>query len=89
MKIQHYLAVVFLYLLVLVLVMAVVAGSELSKGVTLLRSGVSVWEGRSQSAAGLLSLGLACFLWRWAGSVRDNARISLQLKKRLDGQARG
>jgi membrane protease YdiL (CAAX protease family) len=84
MKIQHYVAVVFSYLLFLV--MAVVACSELSKGVTLLRSGSSAWEGRSQIVAGLLSLGLAYFLWRWAGSVKENAQISLQLRKRLDAE---
>ena len=87
MKIQHYVAIVSSYLLFLV--MAVVAGSELSKGVTLLRSGSSVWEGRSQILAGLLSLGLAYFLWRWAGSVRENARTSLELKKRLDAGQEG
>lgn len=87
MKIQHHVAVVCSYLLFLV--MAVVAGSELSQIVALLRSGASLWEGRSQIVASLLSLGLAYFLWRWAGSVRKNAQISLELKKRLDGQERG
>ena len=87
MKIQHYVAVLFSYLLFLV--MAVVAFSKLSKGMTLLHSGASIWEGRSGIISGLLSLGLAYFLWRWAGSVKENAQVSLRLNKRLKaGQER-
>jgi len=86
-KIQHYVAVLFSYLLFLV--MAVVAFSKLSKGMTLLHSGASIWEGRSGIISGLLSLGLAYFLWRWAGSVKENAQVSLRLNKRLKaGQER-
>jgi hypothetical protein len=81
-KIQHYLAIVSSCLLCVV--MSVIALSELSQAITLLRSGSSVWEGRSQLVSGLLSLGLAYFLWRWAGSVRKNALLSMELKRRLD-----
>ena len=84
MKIQHYVAIVTSCLLCLV--MSIVALSELSQAITLLRSGSSVWEGRSQLLSGLASLGLAYFLWRWARSVRENALLSLELKKRLDAR---
>ena len=82
MKIQHYIAIISSCLLCLV--MSIVAVSELSQAITLLRSGSSVWEGRSQLFSGLASLGLAYFLWRWAHSVRKNALLSMELKKRLD-----
>jgi hypothetical protein len=83
-KIQHYVAIVSSCLLCVV--MSVVAFSELSQAITLIRSGASVWEGRSQLVSGLLSLGLAYFLWRWAACVSKNAQLSLQLKKRLDAE---
>jgi hypothetical protein len=87
-KIQHYIAIVSSCLLCVV--MSVVAFSELSQAITLLRSGSSIWAARAQLFSGLASLGLAYFLWRWAGSVRKNALLSLELKKRLDAeQAQG
>lgn len=86
MKIQHYIAIVSSCLLCVV--MSVVAFSELSQAITLIRSGSSVWEGRAELFSGLASLGLAYFLWRWAVSVRKNALLSLQLKKRIDAEQR-
>ena len=78
MKIQHYVAVLFSYLLFLV--MAVVAFSKLSKGMTLLHSGASIWEGRSGIISGLLSLGLAYFLWRWGRRRHSRLRPARQLR---------
>jgi len=85
-KIQHYIAIVSSCLLCVV--MSVVAFSELSQAITLIRSGSSVWEGGAELFSGLASLGLAYFLWRWAVSVRKNALLSLQLKKRIDAEQR-
>jgi hypothetical protein len=87
LKIQHYAAIVSSCLLCLVI--SVVACSKISQAIDLIRSGSTAWEARSHIASALLSLGLAYYLWRWAGSVRKNARLSLQLKQRLDaGQER-
>lgn len=84
MKALHYVPVVFSYLLTLLV--AIMAGSEFSEAFAHMRTDASIWAGASRFTAGLISLGLAYFLWIWASRVRANARISLALKDRLGAE---
>ena len=82
MKALHYVPVVFSYLLTLLV--AIMACSEFAQAYARMQADPSAWPAMSRAVAGLLSLGLAWFLWIWAGRVRTNARINLQLKQGLE-----
>lgn len=84
MKALHYVPVVFSYLLTLLV--AIMAASEFSEAISHMRADGSLWAGASRFAAGLLSLGLAWFLWIWAGRVRTNARLTLGLREKLHAE---
>lgn len=86
MKIVRYLPVVFAYLLTLVV--AINGLSKLPGAIEKMLAGPTIWAGLSGLISGLLSLGLAFFLLRWANSVRTNTRTSQDLAERLAKEPR-
>lgn len=75
------LSVVLAYLLTLVV--AIDGCGKLPGAIEQMLAGPTIWAGLSKLVSGLVSLGLAWYLLRWANSVRANMRTRRQLAERL------